>query len=75
MLPRLCLTAFTFCQPFLINAIVTWVGSADASMAFGKGLIGAAALTYIGMAVSYHKEDYRVIGIKTDQPSGIDSLV
>ncbi|UKZ82921.1 hypothetical protein TrVFT333_010721 [Trichoderma virens FT-333] len=52
MLPRLCLTAFTFCHPFLINAIVTWVGSKDVSMAFGKGLIGATALTYVGMAVS-----------------------
>ncbi|UKZ57189.1 hypothetical protein TrVGV298_011041 [Trichoderma virens] len=49
MLPRLCLTAFTFCQPFLINAIVTWVGSKDVSMAFGKGLIGATALTYVGI--------------------------
>lgn len=56
VLPRLCLTGFTFCQPFLINTIVTWVGSTDASMAFGKGLIGGTALTYIGMAVSYHTD-------------------
>jgi hypothetical protein len=33
-------------------------------MAFGKGLIGATALTYIGMAVSYHKEESADIGIR-----------
>lgn len=32
-------------------------------MAFGKGLIGATALTYVGMAVSCHKKEYGVIGI------------
>ncbi|PTB48345.1 hypothetical protein M431DRAFT_547019 [Trichoderma harzianum CBS 226.95] len=75
VLPRLCLTAFTFCQPFLINAIVTWVGSADASMAFGKGLIGATALTYIGMAVSTALYEYRTIRFVIRLRGGLISLI
>lgn len=51
IIPRLLLTAFTFCQPFLIETTVTWIGEPEASLASGKGLIGAFALVYIGMAV------------------------
>ncbi|KAL7914375.1 ABC transporter [Trichoderma velutinum] len=75
VLPRLCLTAFTFCQPFLINAIVTWVGSTDASMAFGKGLIGATALTYVGMAVSTALYEYRTIRFVIRLRGGLISLI
>lgn len=52
VLPRLCLTAFTFSQPFLINATLNFVSQPDPDSAYGKGLIGAWALIYLGIAVS-----------------------
>ena len=52
VIPRLLLTGFTFCQPFLVDATVTWVGNRDAALDSGKGLIAAFAIVYTGMAVS-----------------------
>jgi ATP-binding cassette subfamily C (CFTR/MRP) protein 1 len=53
VLPRLCLTAFTFSQPFLTSAMITYLGdSQNASDNTGYGLIGASFLVYSGMAVS-----------------------
>ncbi|KAL4734230.1 P-loop containing nucleoside triphosphate hydrolase protein [Aspergillus similis] len=52
VIPRLCLSGFTFCQPFLVNATVSWVGNTDDPMDFGKALIGAFAIVYCGMAAS-----------------------
>lgn len=52
IIPRLCLTAFTFSQPFLINTTVSFVGQMDPDSNYGKGLIGAWALVYLGIAVS-----------------------
>lgn len=49
--PRLCLTAFTFSQPFLLSSTVSLIGQQDPSRAYGHGLIGACALIYIGIAV------------------------
>lgn len=51
VVPRLLLTGFTFCQPYLVNATVTWVGNKDAALDSGKALIGAFAIVYSGMAV------------------------
>ncbi|KIL86238.1 multidrug resistance protein [Fusarium avenaceum] len=52
--PRLCFIGFTFCQPFLISATLTWAerdsNSDDASQ--GYGLIGAWFLVFVGLAVS-----------------------
>lgn len=51
VLPRLCLTALTFAQPFLINTTVNYMSQKGAQGAYGKGLIGAWALVYLGLAV------------------------
>ncbi|RDW93046.1 ABC transporter, integral membrane type 1 [Aspergillus mulundensis] len=53
IIPRLLVTGFTFCQPFLINATVSWVGTPEpeAPGDSGKALIGAFALVYVGLAV------------------------
>lgn len=54
--PRLVLSAFTFCQPFLIQAAVSHLsGSANAEdhERFGQALVGAFALVYLGIAVSH----------------------
>lgn len=51
VVPRLCQTVFTFAQPFMINTTVKYVAKLDASPNYGKGLIGAWALVYLGIAV------------------------
>lgn len=55
ILPRLCLAGFSFAQPFLVNRVIDFVGqtSNDESSGIAGGLIGATALVYIGIAVSY----------------------
>jgi ATP-binding cassette subfamily C (CFTR/MRP) protein 1 len=53
IIPRLCLSAFTFSQPFLITTAVTYFEqdtSAD-TVYIGRALIGASALVYLGIAV------------------------
>lgn len=53
VLPRLCLTGFTFAQPFMINTLTDWIQDKDAPESSGKGMIGAYGLIYLGMAVSH----------------------
>ena len=52
--PRLCLTAFNFCQPFLINAAISVAQQPITSKTTnaGHGLIGAYFLVYTGISVS-----------------------
>ncbi|KAL4985081.1 hypothetical protein BDW68DRAFT_189949 [Aspergillus falconensis] len=55
---------FTFCQPFLISATVSWVGMPDAPADSGKALIGAFALVYVGLAVCtalYGYQNFRFV--------------
>ncbi|KAI2468461.1 ABC transporter type 1, transmembrane domain-containing protein [Annulohypoxylon bovei var. microspora] len=52
--PRIAMTGFQFCQPFLINTLLDYLQkpSDDASRNVGYGLIGATILIYIGIAAS-----------------------
>ena len=51
--PRLCLTAFTFVQPFLLNTTLNYLQNTRNTEAYiGKGLVVAYVLVYIGIAVS-----------------------
>jgi ATP-binding cassette subfamily C (CFTR/MRP) protein 1 len=52
--PRIALTAFQFCQPFLLNSLLSYLQTApeESSRNHGYGLIGAAALIYTGIAIS-----------------------
>jgi ATP-binding cassette subfamily C (CFTR/MRP) protein 1 len=52
--PRVALTAFKFCQPFLIHSLLDYLQKpADkSSKNIGYGLIGATVLVYIGIAIS-----------------------
>lgn len=56
-IPRLCLSAFGFAQPFLINRVVSFVGDNDGDQrnagGIPGGLIGATCLIYLGLAVSW----------------------
>lgn len=51
--PRTCLTAFNFCQPFLINRAVSYAEQSNSpqNTNIGYGLIGAYVLVYVGIAV------------------------
>ncbi|EME39111.1 hypothetical protein DOTSEDRAFT_28299 [Dothistroma septosporum NZE10] len=66
IVPRLCLSALKLCQPLLIARITTILssGSADSGNQYGRGLIGAAALIYAGLAVTkalYQRQLHRLI--------------
>lgn len=54
VVPRLCVSAFTFCQPFLITAAVQFLtkdGHSEDASNKSKGLIAAFLLVYVGLAV------------------------
>lgn len=54
--PRLCLIGFRFAQPLFLQSLLGYLGTSDDSgimkRNIGYGLIGAAALIYIGIAFS-----------------------
>lgn len=52
--PRLCVVGFSIAQPFLVGKVTTVLQQTDSlSLDKGYGLIGATALIFIGVAVSY----------------------
>ena len=53
--PRLCMTGFTYAQPFLINTLINYIESSDPNVDknYGYGLIGAYVLVFFGGAVSF----------------------
>ncbi|KAJ5175771.1 multidrug resistance-associated protein [Penicillium canariense] len=64
VLLRLCLTGFTFSQPFLITSILNWLDKSPGASNDGYGLIGATILIYLGMALSnliYNHMLYRFV--------------
>ncbi|OTA07898.1 hypothetical protein A9Z42_0088200 [Trichoderma parareesei] len=75
MLPRLCMTAFTFAQPFLVNTTIKYVGEKNANVYHGKGLIGAWALVYLGIAVSRSLYTYEVSRFVAKLRGGLIALV
>lgn len=52
--PRIALGAFQFCQPFLLNSLLSYLQepAGEASRNHGYGLIGATILIYTGIATS-----------------------
>lgn len=60
-IPRLALIGFTFAQPFLITRILNLLGEDDGKTTLnaGYGLIGGAAIIYLGIAISKLHYDYR----------------
>ncbi|PWY86607.1 P-loop containing nucleoside triphosphate hydrolase protein [Aspergillus sclerotioniger CBS 115572] len=65
-IPRLCFTAFTFAQPFLIDAVIKYLqtDSAKQRRNDGYGLLGAYILVYVGLGISeacYQHITYRTI--------------
>ncbi|PCG93312.1 ABC transporter, integral membrane type 1 [Penicillium occitanis (nom. inval.)] len=73
--PRLALTALTFAQPFLITALVDWMGTDDAPADYGPALTGAVVLVYSSLAVLraiYWRQTYRFI---TTIRAGLVSII
>ncbi|POR31354.1 Uncharacterized protein TPAR_08439 [Tolypocladium paradoxum] len=63
--PRLALSAFTFCQPFLIESSVSYLSTPEDRdhSQYGQALVGAFVLVYLGIAVSralYWRQTYRM---------------
>ncbi|QGA21216.1 hypothetical protein EYB26_008926 [Talaromyces marneffei] len=64
--PRLCVTVFTFCQPFLINATVNFMATTTTTpetKSYGQALVGAYALVYLGLTIStavYWRQTFRL---------------
>ncbi|PSR78566.1 hypothetical protein BD289DRAFT_118215 [Coniella lustricola] len=52
--PRMALLGFTFCQPFLINSILSYLEQSSASrdQNVGYGLVGATVIVFFGMAIT-----------------------
>lgn len=62
VIPRLCLSGFTFAQPFLISSTISFVGE-DRHIRkndYGRGLVGAWALVFMGIAVRHTNLAYMV---------------
>ncbi|KAK6075818.1 ABC transporter [Seiridium cupressi] len=75
VLPRLCLTGFTFAQPFMINTLTDWIQETDASESSGKGMIGAYALVYLSLASATAFYWYQTFRFITRVRAGLISLV
>ena len=59
--PRICVVGFSVAQPFLVGRFVTILEQNDPfSLDKGYGLIGATAIVFIGVAVSYIFSRYSV---------------
>ncbi|PWY72279.1 putative multidrug resistance-associated protein [Aspergillus heteromorphus CBS 117.55] len=77
VVPRLALSGFTFCQPFLIASTIGYFedGSTDDIRKYGRALVGAYLLVYLGIAIStavYWRQAYRLI---TTVRAGLISMI
>lgn len=63
--PRLCLLGFTFCQPFFIRRLLSFLSSHESgSSSTASGLVAVAVFTYLGIAIStslywYYQERFQ----------------
>ncbi|KAL1962947.1 hypothetical protein VTN77DRAFT_9043 [Rasamsonia byssochlamydoides] len=77
IIPRLALTGFTFCQPFLVERTISYVVQFDYAnrIEIGYGLIGATALVYIGIAISTALSQHKTYRFVTQLRAGLVSLL
>lgn len=75
VIPRLCVTAFTFAQPFLVETTIDFVGDENAKSYHGRGLIGAWALVYLGIALSRSIYKYETSRFIAKLRGGLIALV
>ncbi|KIW14386.1 hypothetical protein PV08_07168 [Exophiala spinifera] len=75
IVPRLCLAAFTFSQPFLIATTVKFVDQQNLDSHSGKGIIAGWALVYLGIAVCKSIYWYQNVRFTTRLRGGLSALV
>ncbi|KAI1080070.1 ABC transporter [Whalleya microplaca] len=73
--PRLCKTVFYFTQPLLINTTVSYVADASADISFGRALVGAWALVFLGIACSTALFSYQTTRFITRVKGGLIGLI
>ncbi|KAJ6072100.1 hypothetical protein N7499_010114 [Penicillium canescens] len=75
--PRLIFGGFTFCQPFLIQTAIklSEQRSSPPTKSYGKALVGAFVLVYLGMAVSKAVYARLVNRIMTMTRAGLMSMI
>ncbi|KAK9416311.1 putative ABC transporter [Seiridium unicorne] len=73
--PRLCKSVFFFSQPLLINTTVTYVGEAAPDASYGRALIGAWALVFLGIGCSTALSSYQTTRFVTRLKGGLIGLV
>lgn len=49
--PRIGLMGLSLAQPYLVSAAINYIDNANLPKSYGYGLIGAYAITYLGIAV------------------------
>ncbi|KAF2277337.1 putative ATP-binding cassette transporter [Westerdykella ornata] len=60
VIPRICLTGFTFSQPFLVSSMLEYLEDRESrSINDGYGLIAACAFVYVGIA--YWQLNYKAV--------------
>jgi hypothetical protein len=76
-LPRLCMTGFTFAQPFLLTRVVSFVSEANdpLSQNYGYALIVATMLIYLGLAITTAKSQHKTFRLITMLRGSIVPLV
>ncbi|KAJ4186509.1 hypothetical protein NW755_007804 [Fusarium falciforme] len=75
MLSRLCLIAFKYTQPFLIQRTVGFASDLAEPKSIGWGLTGAWLLVFIGLAISngfYYHKTYQFV---TSVRGSLESLI
>lgn len=77
MLPRLCLTAFAFGQPFLITRLLSLLSKADDDESRKEGyvLIAATGFTYFGLAITSLLSSHNLNRFNTMVRGGAISLI
>ncbi|KAI0170239.1 ABC transporter [Pestalotiopsis sp. NC0098] len=73
--PRLCRSVFFFSQPMLINVTVSYVGEGAPDPSYGRALIGAWALVFLGIACTTALGSYQTTRFVTRLKGGLIGLI
>ncbi|KAE8453304.1 hypothetical protein EG329_011371 [Mollisiaceae sp. DMI_Dod_QoI] len=75
--PRLCVTGFTYAQPFLINTLINYLESSDPNFARndGYGLIAAYIIVFFGAAISSGRYTYETLRAVTKIRGGLVTII
>ncbi|KAI5267437.1 putative multidrug resistance protein [Aureobasidium subglaciale] len=74
-IPRLAMIGFNYSQPFLITRIINYVQNEERDKNIGYGLIGAAAVIYIGIAISNGRYQHANFRFMTMIRGSLSSLI